>query len=191
MKAYISRRRALLVAYLAVLLIGCGLLVGCNRGGSGKVKVCYLGLTCENPIFAAYEFGFFKEANPKFRPVETDRAGIFVCGMAQSPQNMAEAIAQAEAAAGRAAAILSRKSLTPNAITSTVSDRWCVGCEMCITVCPVHARVIDAETKKAKVYGELCVACGACATVCPSSAAKSTAANDRQVLSTIEILTSD
>jgi heterodisulfide reductase subunit A len=136
-------------------------------------------------------FGFFKEANPKFRPIETDRAGVFICGMAQGPQTMAEAITQAEAAAGRAAALLSRKSLVPGAITSTVSDRWCVGCEMCVTVCPVHARVIDAETKKARVYGELCVACGACATVCPSSAARSTAANDRQILSTIEILTSD
>jgi hypothetical protein len=55
-KAHVSRRRALLVAYLAVVLISSGVLVGCNRG-RGKVKACYLGLTCENPIFAAYEFG--------------------------------------------------------------------------------------------------------------------------------------
>jgi len=137
------------------------------------------------------EFGFFKEANPKFRPVETDRAGIFICGLAQGPQTMDESITQANAAAGRAAAILARKSLLSGTLTSTVSNRWCVGCEMCITVCPVHARVMDVEKKKVKVYGELCVACGACATVCPSSAAKSTAANDRQVLSTIEILTAD
>jgi heterodisulfide reductase subunit A len=137
------------------------------------------------------EFGFFKEANPRFRPVETDRAGVFVCGLAQGPQSMPEAITQAEAAAGRATAILSRKSLLSGSLTSTVANRFCVGCELCVTVCPVHARVIDTGSKKAKVYKELCVACGACATVCPSSAAKSTAASDRQVLSTIEILTSD
>jgi heterodisulfide reductase subunit A len=137
------------------------------------------------------EFGFFKEANPKFRPVETDRAGIFICGLAQGPQSMDEAITQAEAAAGRAAAILARKSLVSSTLTSEVANRWCVGCELCVTVCPVHARVIDTSTKKAKVYSELCIACGACATVCPSSAAKSTVASDRQILSTIEILTSD
>ncbi len=134
------------------------------------------------------EFGFFKEANPKFRPVETDRAGIFICGLAQGPQSMDEAITQAEAAACKAAAILSRRNLFSSTLTSTVVNRWCVGCELCITVCPVHARVIDTEQKKAKVYSELCVACGACATVCPSSAASSTAANDKQILATIETL---
>jgi heterodisulfide reductase subunit A len=137
------------------------------------------------------DFGFFKEANPKFRPVETDRAGVFVCGLAQGPQSLDEAVTQAEAAACKAAAILSRRNLLSNALTSTVANRWCVGCELCITVCPVHARVIDPEQKKAKVYSELCVACGACATVCPSSAAKSTVANDRQILSVIEILAAE
>ena len=40
---------------------------GCNRGGAGakgtsnKVRVGYIGLTCEAPIFTAYEKGFFKE----------------------------------------------------------------------------------------------------------------------------------
>jgi heterodisulfide reductase subunit A len=134
------------------------------------------------------EFGFFKEANPKFRPVETDRAGVFVCGLAQGPQSMDEAITQAEAAACKAAAILARKALCSSSLTSTVANRWCVGCELCVTVCPVHARVIDMDKKKARVYGELCVACGACATICPSSAAKSTAANDRQILATIETM---
>jgi NitT/TauT family transport system substrate-binding protein len=48
---------------------------GCNRGepgGSGKVKVCYLGLTCENPIFAAYELGFFKEEGLDVELVKSD-----------------------------------------------------------------------------------------------------------------------
>ncbi len=136
------------------------------------------------------EFGFFKEANPKFRPVETDRPGVFICGLAQGPQSLEESITQAQAAAVRAASLLSRKSLLTGTMTSTVANRWCVGCELCVTVCPVHARIIDEKTRKAKVYGELCVACGACATVCPSSAAKSTVANDRQILAAIEVLTS-
>jgi NitT/TauT family transport system substrate-binding protein len=71
MKARIARRRFLFVAYLAVLLIGCGLLAGCGRG-SDKVKVCYLGLTCENPIFAAYEMGFFTEEGLDVELVKSD-----------------------------------------------------------------------------------------------------------------------
>jgi NitT/TauT family transport system substrate-binding protein len=46
---------------------GALLLNGCNRnsdslsGGPAKVRVGYIGLTCEAPIFTAYERGFFKE----------------------------------------------------------------------------------------------------------------------------------
>src|SRR5262249_10326795 len=42
--------------------------LGCNRAGDtgksgtdSKLKVPYLGLTCEGPIFVAHELGFFKE----------------------------------------------------------------------------------------------------------------------------------
>ena len=51
---------------LAVLL-GALLLAGCKKnadtptGGSARVRVGYIGLTCEAPIFSAYENGFFKE----------------------------------------------------------------------------------------------------------------------------------
>src|SRR5437879_6047354 len=48
-------------------LAGALLLTGCNRGsdnspsGAAKVRVGYIGLTCEAPIFTAVERGFFKE----------------------------------------------------------------------------------------------------------------------------------
>ncbi len=43
------------------------LMAGCNENSdstvrnSNKVRVGYIGLTCEAPIYAAYEKGFFKE----------------------------------------------------------------------------------------------------------------------------------
>src|SRR6476659_4493419 len=43
------------------------LVAGCNKNSSStvrnsnKVRVGYIGLTCEAPIYAAYEKGFFKE----------------------------------------------------------------------------------------------------------------------------------
>src|SRR5689334_16087910 len=46
-------------------LTGALLVGGCSKtsesGGSNKVRVGYIGLTCEAPIFTAVEKGFFKE----------------------------------------------------------------------------------------------------------------------------------
>ena len=54
---------------LAVVATACGslFLTGCNKdssaaeGAANKVRVGYIGLTCEAPIFTAVEKGFFKE----------------------------------------------------------------------------------------------------------------------------------
>src|SRR4051794_37736283 len=66
----------------AALVLGLsflGLLAGgCNRGGDGsggesnKVRVCYLGLSCEGPIVVAYEKGFFREEGLDVEMVKSD-----------------------------------------------------------------------------------------------------------------------
>lgn len=48
------------------LVVGTLILTGCKKNanstaGSNKVRVGYIGLTCEAPIYVAYEKGFFKE----------------------------------------------------------------------------------------------------------------------------------
>src|ERR1700759_5065647 len=49
---------------LALLASGCvGSSDAPGPAGPSKVKVAYLGLTCEAPIFTAYEKGFFREEN--------------------------------------------------------------------------------------------------------------------------------
>ena len=50
--------------------------------------------------------GFFVEAHVKLRPVDMATEGIFVCGTAHSPKLISESIAQALAAAARAATFL-------------------------------------------------------------------------------------
>src|ERR1044071_7023317 len=52
---------------LAVVIVLCTLLLmGCRKAGesandASKIRVGYIGLTCEAPIFTAVEKGFFKE----------------------------------------------------------------------------------------------------------------------------------
>ena len=48
---------------------------------------------------AVDESGFLKEAHPKLRPVETNVRGIYICGCAQGPKDIPNAIVQAKAAA--------------------------------------------------------------------------------------------
>jgi heterodisulfide reductase subunit A-like polyferredoxin len=50
-------------------------------------------------------WGFVK--SPPFKMVETSRAGIFTCGVFQSPKDIPETVGQASAAAGAAATLLS------------------------------------------------------------------------------------
>ncbi len=51
--------------------------------------------------------GFFQEAETKLRPVEFERQGLFLCGLAHSPMSTGEGVAQATAVAGKAGLILS------------------------------------------------------------------------------------
>lgn len=46
----------------------------------------------------------------------------------------------------------------------------CVGCKMCITVCPAHAIEFVPETKKVRVFLGGCIACAQCADVCAKKA---------------------
>ncbi|MHC4332014.1 MAG: CoB--CoM heterodisulfide reductase iron-sulfur subunit A family protein, partial [Planctomycetota bacterium] len=52
---------------------------------------------------------FFLEAHMKLRPVDFATDGVFMCGLAHCPKSVEESIAQADAAAARAATILSKE----------------------------------------------------------------------------------
>lgn len=132
------------------------------------------------------EDGFFQEAEVKFRPVDFLTDGIFLCGLAHSPRNIAETIAQAQAAAMRAASLLTRERLVSGRIVAEVDARRCSGCELCISVCPFNARVKDEERRVVVVRETLCQGCGACVVVCPNSAAKLRGFIERQVLSIVD-----
>jgi len=52
------------------------------------------------------EHGFFKPKDTIFAPVDTKVPGVFVCGYCQSPKDIPESVAQASAAAARAAEVM-------------------------------------------------------------------------------------
>jgi heterodisulfide reductase subunit A len=71
-----------------LLVLGTGVVP--NRENKKLAEIFDLELT---------EDGFFKEAEPKFRPVDALREGIYLCGGAHSPLSWQEVIVQAEAGA--------------------------------------------------------------------------------------------
>jgi heterodisulfide reductase subunit A len=127
--------------------------------------------------------GFFKEVDPKFRPVDVILDGVFVTGLANAPRNLAEKIIEAQAAAQRAANILSRQQLTSGAVISEVDRRRCSCCGLCVEACPFGARSLDEEEHYAVVEETLCQGCGMCVAVCPNDAAKLRGQKDKQVMS--------
>ena len=133
------------------------------------------------------EDGFFKEAEPKFRPVDFVKEGIYLCGMAHSPQHVTETIVQAQAAAARAAALLLRSELIPSKMVSAVDERWCMGCELCVKACPYDARYRDVEKGVVKVREALCHGCGTCVAVCPSGAARLKELGSKQIISMLDV----
>jgi heterodisulfide reductase subunit A len=115
--------------------------------------------------------GFFQEADAKWRPVDAMKAGLFGCGIMNSPQSIPAAIASAEAAAERSLRILSRQSLPSSRITARVRHSLCSRCRICIDTCPYQARTWNTEMDRIDVNAAACQGCGACAALCPNSAA--------------------
>ena len=61
------------------------------------------------------EHGFFSEAHPKLRPVESLTAGIFLAGAAQFPKDIPETVAQASGAAAKVLSLFSQRHDGPGA----------------------------------------------------------------------------
>ena len=116
--------------------------------------------------------GFFMEANPKSAPLDSVDRGKFFCGLCHSPNFIEDAISQGNAAAARAAALLSKEAIEEKAYLAYVIKRLCCGCGLCVTVCPYEARVLNEEEGKAEVIGSLCQGCGSCVIACRNAASQ-------------------
>ena len=130
------------------------------------------------------EDGFFAEAHPKLRPVETNTDGVFLAGNAQGPKDVPDTVGHAGAAASMALALLDKGEVTISPTTARVVTEWCVGCGDCVLVCPYTAIALVEE--KAEVNSALCKGCGTCAATCPAGAIEALHFTDEQIVAQIE-----
>ncbi|MBN1890831.1 MAG: CoB--CoM heterodisulfide reductase iron-sulfur subunit A family protein [Thermoflexales bacterium] len=133
--------------------------------------------------------GFYLEAHLKMRPMDFMAEGIFVAGMAHYPKFIEEAIANAQAAAGRALTLLSKSFMYVGGTIAVVDQDRCVGCLTCVRTCPFEIPQVRADVQgvgriagAAWIDPALCQGCGTCTSECPASAIQLANYRDEQML---------
>ncbi|MEA3335777.1 MAG: FAD-dependent oxidoreductase [Chloroflexota bacterium] len=139
--------------------------------------------------------GWFLEAHPKLRPVDFASDGFYMAGAAHFPKFVDEAIAQAQAAAARAATVLSHETMTVGGAIAQVDPQLCVGCLTCVRVCPYGVPTVDGAQSgiggilgAALINPAMCHGCGVCMAECPARAIQLMHYRDDQVEIKIDAL---
>jgi heterodisulfide reductase subunit A len=135
------------------------------------------------------EDGFFAEAHPKLRPVETNTEGVFLAGVCQGPRDVPDTVGHAGAAASMALALLDKGEVIISPQVAVVDEELCSGCKTCISLCPYTAISFIEEVGEkgvARVNEVLCKGCGTCVAACPAGAITGRHFTDEQILAQIE-----
>ena len=140
--------------------------------------------------------GWFTEAHPKLRPVETNTGGVFLSGVCQGPKDVPDTVAQASAAAVKVLTMFSKDEMATNPQIASCNEATCVGCLLCKPVCPYKA--IEAKEISERVHGEtvtrtvasvnsgLCQGCGACTAECRSGSMNLRGFTNLQLLAEVD-----
>ncbi len=139
--------------------------------------------------------GFFLEAHVKLRPVDFASDGVFMAGMAHYPKLLDETMIQAQAAASRAARVLSHESLTAGGRVAVVDEAKCTGCLTCVRICPFGVPKIKANLTgvgnilgAAYIEAAVCQGCGSCVAECPAQAIQLMHYTDAQMRTKVHAL---
>ncbi|SIN70309.1 CoB--CoM heterodisulfide reductase iron-sulfur subunit A family protein [Halodesulfovibrio marinisediminis] len=136
-------------------------------------------------------YGFFMEAHPKLKPVETNTAGVYLAGSCLGPRDIPTSVGQGSAAAAKVMSLFSKDKLESDPQVSKVDVSRCVGCLKCATTCPFGAikEVTDrAGNVKAEVIETVCQGCGICTVTCPQGAIQLQHFTDNQILAEVNAL---
>jgi heterodisulfide reductase subunit A len=135
--------------------------------------------------------GFFLERHPELGPVETVVEGLLLAGTVQGPKDIVDTVAQASAAAAKAAVYLAHDEVTLDPAVAAVDEVRCRACGTCVDICQFQApQLVETApgVTTARINASLCKGCGTCASWCPSGAITAKHYTDRQIHSMIEAL---
>ncbi|MCE1165597.1 MAG: CoB--CoM heterodisulfide reductase iron-sulfur subunit A family protein [Bacteroidetes bacterium] len=142
------------------------------------------------------KYGFYNEAHPKLRPIESTTGGVFLAGACQSPKDIPESVAMASAAAAKALVLFGSDKLEREPVVAYVNESLCAGCFACKKVCPYGAvEVKELKDRNGVVYREvayvntgLCQGCGTCTATCPSKSVELAGFNNEEIFAQIAAL---
>jgi heterodisulfide reductase subunit A len=135
--------------------------------------------------------GFYLEAHPKLRPVDTVTDGIFLAGCAQGPKDIPDTVAQAGAAAAHVIDVLSKGKITIEPYNAVVDSDLCGGCRICESLCPYDAHHFNEEKGIMEINDTLCKGCGVCGAACPAGAISLNHFRDTQIFAQIGAVLND
>lgn len=130
--------------------------------------------------------GFFLEEHPKLEPVSTATSGVFLAGTCQGPKDIPDTVAQAKGAASQALALSAAGKVSVAPMISSIDPDICIGCQICIGLCPYSAIEFDELKGVSRINEAVCKGCGSCSGYCPSGAAKVQHFTDKQVFAEIQ-----
>ncbi|HKJ64999.1 MAG TPA: NAD(P)-binding protein, partial [Desulfopila sp.] len=130
--------------------------------------------------------GFFQEEHPKLAPVSTPSSGVFLAGACQGPKDIPDTVAQAKGAAAECLALSSAGEVEVPPMISSIDKDICVGCQLCISLCPYGAIEFNDFAGVSEVNSAVCKGCGSCSGGCPSGAPKVRHFTDKQIFAEID-----
>ena len=130
--------------------------------------------------------GFFLEEHPKLGPLNTATDGVFLAGCCQKPMDIPDTVSQASGAAAKSLALAARGKVEIPPTISWIDPDLCIGCQVCIGLCPYSAIEFYPRRSVSVVNPAVCKGCGSCSGFCPSGAARSRHFTGTQVFAEID-----
>jgi heterodisulfide reductase subunit A len=130
--------------------------------------------------------GFFLEEHPKLGPLNTAMDGIFLAGCCQKPLDIPDTVSQASGAAAKSLSLAARGRVAVPPTIAVIDADICIGCRMCLELCPYGAIHFNARKGVSQVNPAVCKGCGSCSAFCPSGAAGSRHFTKPQVFAEID-----
>lgn len=131
--------------------------------------------------------GFFQELHGQMDACQSVMKGVYPVGACHEPMDIRNAVTEGAAAAALVlAGLRPGRKLEIEPIQAEVTEQYCSGCRLCISVCPYRAITFDQHRRVARVTALLCRGCGACVAACPASSIRGHHFSDDQIMAEIK-----